>query len=272
MNGLLVELVKTLPSQGKDHRFDPCMGHHMRNEVIDMYKGLYDSFKHWFRGGQVYFYSDPHFSDEEMVHVRKNYISDEEQVKKINSKIGKNDTIVILGDIGNIDYVRQLRGYKVLIMGNHDSGASNYIRRVTEELCNAAEKDQIMSTMCAENPGAHVYAYSEVIFEDAEPIWHVCCDNKLFDEVYEGALIISDKMIISHEPAPYPFAFNIHGHDHNRQVSKLNNDMSVCAEHIDYTPVCLKEIINSGKLKHILDIHRVTIDKATIKSKRKEKR
>ena len=95
-----------------------------------MHKSLYDRFAHWFNNdrGQVYFYSDPHFSDEEMKYLRTNYISDEEQVKRINAKIGKYDTIVILGDVGNTDWVRKIRGRKVLVMGNHDSGASNYQR------------------------------------------------------------------------------------------------------------------------------------------------
>ena len=94
-----------------------------------MYKHLYDSFSHWYRGGSIYFYSDPHFNDDEMKYLRKNYIGDDEQVKAINRKIGKKDTIVFLGDIGCIDFIRKIRGYKVLIMGNHDSGASNYKRK-----------------------------------------------------------------------------------------------------------------------------------------------
>lgn len=31
-----------------------------------MYKHLYDSFSHWYNKGSVYFYSDPHFNDDEM--------------------------------------------------------------------------------------------------------------------------------------------------------------------------------------------------------------
>lgn len=42
-----------------------------------MYKGLYEIFKHWFHGDQVLFYSDPHFSDKEMMYLRKNYIVDD---------------------------------------------------------------------------------------------------------------------------------------------------------------------------------------------------
>ena len=40
-----------------------------------MIKGLYDNFVHWFHGGkgQVWFYSDPPFADDEMKYIRKNY-------------------------------------------------------------------------------------------------------------------------------------------------------------------------------------------------------
>ena len=192
-----------------------------------MYKGLYDQFKHWFNDdrGQVYFYSDPHFADAEMKTIRTNWISDEEQVKRINSKIGKYDTLVILGDVGDAEWVKQLRGYKVLIMGNHDAGASNY-KRLTYD-------------------SGYVH------------------DNHLFDEVYEGALIISEKLILSHEPLDFPYALNIHGHDHAHWCGKDIMHWNVCAEHINYTPVCLKEIIESGRLKLIPTIHRETIDEAT---------
>ena len=67
-----------------------------------MYKHLYDKFKNWYdNNATIYLYSDPHFSDHEMPWIRTNYISDEEQVMRINSKVGKNDTIIFLGDIGN---------------------------------------------------------------------------------------------------------------------------------------------------------------------------
>ena len=92
-----------------------------------MIKGLYNSFaERWYRGGSVWFYSDPHFGDEEMKYLRKNYISDDEQVKRINSKLGKNDTIIFLGDIGDTSFIKKIKGYKVLVMGNHDAGRSNY--------------------------------------------------------------------------------------------------------------------------------------------------
>lgn len=203
-----------------------------------MYKGLYDCFKHWYHGGSIYIISDPHFNDPEMVYLRKNYISDIEQVKRINSKVGKNDTIIFLGDIGDLSFIQQIRGYKILIQGNHDRGATIYKRDYLK---------------------IHTPDHANLPIQ---------VDNKLFDEVYEGCLMISDKIILSHEPVDFPYAYNIHGHVHGEHEDD-NMHLNVCAEHIDYTPICLKDILNSGHLKGILSIHRECIDKAT---DRKQKR
>lgn len=91
-----------------------------------MIQTLYPPFRRWSETGTVWLYSDPHFSDPEMVHLRENYIGDDEQVARINSKVGRKDTIIFLGDIGNEEMVRKIRGYRVLIMGNHDKGVTKY--------------------------------------------------------------------------------------------------------------------------------------------------
>ena len=217
-----------------------------------MYKHLYDEIaKRWYRGrgNSIWIISDPHFSDEGMKYLRKDYIGDAEQVKKINSRVSRDDTLVILGDIGNVDFVKELHGYKVLIMGNHDKGASNYKR----------EK--------------HYYSnLGELFVDDLSGIERSEIrveDNHLFDEVYEGPLMINDRVILSHEPIPVPdYMFNIHGHDHSNWY-KDENSLNVCAEHINYIPVNLGSLIKEGLLKNVTDIHRETIDKA-IKRKAKK--
>ena len=207
-----------------------------------MIKGLYEVFaEKWLRGGSVWIYSDPHFADDEMKYLRKNYIGDEEQLKRINSKLGKNDTIIFLGDIGDTSFISKIKGYKVLIMGNHEKGASNYKREITSDYIVDEEKGS-----------------------------RIKIDNRLFDEVYEGPLMVSDRLLLSHEPIELPsFMFNIHGHDHSNWC-KLKNHMNVCAEHIDYTPVNLMNLLKNGLLKDVDDIHRVTIDGANKKKAKKE--
>lgn len=91
-----------------------------------MIRTLYYPFRKWTERGTLWIYSDPHFSDPDMVEMRMNYIGDDEQIARINSKVGKHDTIIFLGDIGNKEMIRKIRGYKILIMGNHDKGVINY--------------------------------------------------------------------------------------------------------------------------------------------------
>ena len=97
-----------------------------------MIQGLYDIFAHWHVQGTVWLYSDPHFGDKELAAGVVNRPSDEEQVKMINSKVGKKDTLIILGDVGDIECAKKLKGYKILIAGNHDAGLTNYKEVFTE--------------------------------------------------------------------------------------------------------------------------------------------
>lgn len=102
-----------------------------------MIPGIYDCFKHWAEKGTVWIYSDPHFGDKELHVGIPNRPSDEEQIKMINSKVGKKDTLIILGDVGDIECAKHLKGYKVLIAGNHDAGLSLY-KEVFDEVYGGA--------------------------------------------------------------------------------------------------------------------------------------
>ena len=206
-----------------------------------MYKSLYDSFRHWYRTdgvheNSIWIFSDPHFGDPDMKKLRPNNIEDDELVKMINSVVGKHDTLICLGDVGDINYVKKLRGYKVLVTGNHEKGASNYRR------------------------GGYIE------YEEPSLITRVA-DNHLFDEVYEGPVMIGPKIVLSHEPLGWRYVLNLHGHDHWKSFETENPHINLCVEHNGYMPVLLKDIIESGILSTFDDIHRVTINEATERSK-----
>lgn len=87
----------------------------------------------------------------------------------------------------------------------------------------------------------------------------------IFDEIYEGPLFISEKILLSHEPVyGLSWCLNIHGHDHNgiepyaEGCKHLNLAANVCG----YTPVSLGDLIKGGILADINGIHRQTIDRA----------
>ena len=180
--------------------------------------GVYDIFNERWCNQTVWIYSDPHFGDEELAAGIPNRPSDEEQIKKINSKVGRKDTLIILGDVGDVECAKQLRGYKVLICGNHDAG--------------------------------------KTIYQEA------------FNEVYSGPLMIGEKLFLSHEPIHMPFAMNIHGHDH--AGAKRVNHLNVCSDVVGYKPIHLTQFLQKqGPTAKINSIHRITIDKATEKKKKK---
>ena len=235
-----------------------------------MLPGIYDAFQHW--GEQtVWIYSDPHFSDEDLEYGIKNRPSDEEQIRRINAKAGRKDTLIILGDVGNIECVRKLRaGRKVLICGNHDLGATRYKREVVKRIFDQDIHplvQEIYDIMNAEYPGWHIRVVEDWEFHAPFKRWIAYADNMLFDEVYEGALIVGEKLILSHEPVEIPWLYNIHGHDHAGK--KRKNHLNVCSDVIGYEPVNLTQKLKSGLMSAITTIHRATIDSAT---ERKAKR
>ena len=182
-----------------------------------MIQTLYPCFRHWTNVGTMWIYSDPHFGDKELA-AGMQRPSDEGQIQLINSCVGRKDTLIILGDIGDLECAKKLRGYKVLICGNHDAGGTTY--------------------------------------------------EEVFDEVYTGPLFIAERILLSHERIDLPFAFNIHGHDHMHQDSdKLH--YNACSDVVGYVPLNFNKFIKSGKLSKVPSIHRITIDTATKRAKKR---
>lgn len=227
-----------------------------------MIESLYEPFKHWSEMSGVFILSDTHFNDSDCKLMDKNWISVDEQVDRINKLVHKNDTLIILGDVGDTRYISRLKaGYKVLVMGNHDSGASNYKRAITEltiKNCTLSKRDVV--EQLKKNPE---YENSQIHISDKpDRALLVEIDNKLFDEVYEGPLCISEKIILSHEPINLPYFVNIHGHDHAGKFRDGKN-LNVAANVCNYTPINLKNEIKNGLLANVLSIHRMTIDNAS---------
>lgn len=238
-----------------------------------MIAGLYKIFDHWHREGTLFIYSDPHFNDTDL----NTYIGRpdaEELVKLINSKVGRKDTIIILGDIIDIEPIKKIRGYKVLIMGNHDSGHTNYERKTWFMAFDKEQyqRDEALLEMQRMYPGCHYTISEEYQFHSPFEYWKVVADNMLFDEVYEGPLMIGEKLILSHEPVDVPWAFNIHGHIHDPKHKNDKRHFNVCSDVIGYVPINMNQWMKQGYLSHVESIHRQTINIATErKRKRSEK-
>ena len=88
--------------------------------------GVYKIFNDAWVNQTVWIFSDCHFGDEDLRAGMPGRPSDEELVKKINAKVGSKDTLILLGDCGSPEFVQQLRGYKILIAGNHEPGLTAF--------------------------------------------------------------------------------------------------------------------------------------------------
>ena len=240
-----------------------------------MIAGLYQIFNHWHEEGTVWIYSDPHFGDQDLEYNIHNRPSNEEHIKMINSKCGRKDTLIILGDIGDIECVQKLRAKrKVLIMGNHDAGRSNYERKIFTKIFDKKyyTKNEAFSAMATLYPGWRITISDGRQFHSPFAYWEVKVDNMLFDEVYEGPLMIAEKLILSHEPVNIPWAFNSHGHVHNPKHKNNNHHFNVCSDVIGYVPINFNQWMKSGYLSKIETIHRDTIDKATARARKRNQK
>lgn len=182
--------------------------------------GIYKIFADKWAGQTWHIISDLHFGDKELRAGFPNRPSDEELVRRINAKVGRKDVLICLGDVGDIEFAKKLRGYKILVCGNHDVGHTVY--------------------------------------------------EEVFDEVYSGPLMIGEKILLSHEPVQLPWAVNFHGHDH--AGAKRKGCFNFCADVIGYEPVNLNQFLKSGIYKDIQSIHRITIDNATVRAKKRGKK
>ena len=234
--------------------------------------GLYEIFNHWNKVGTVYLYSDPHFGDKDI----PNRPTDEEQLARINSKVGKKDTIIILGDCGDTEFIRRIRAQrKILVMGNHDAGKSNYQRIIYRKKFDMNEytEQEARQTMEKEHPNCRIIVCEgRDAFHSPFYFWEVWADNCLFDEIYEGPLVIGPKLILSHEPVDVPWAMNLHGHIHDPRHKNDDHHFNVCAEAINYTPINMNQWMKQGYLSRIETIHRDTIDRATERSRKRKKK
>jgi calcineurin-like phosphoesterase family protein len=233
-------------------------------------QGLYKIFDHWHQEGTLWIVSDFHFGDSDLEMGIHNRPSAAEIVQRINAKCGRKDTLICLGDVGDVEYVKLLRAKrKILICGNHDAGRTNYERCQWVKRFNKSkfQQDEALLEMKRLYPNCR-YTISEgcQLYSPFE-YWEVVADNMLFDEVYDGPLMIAEKLILSHEPVDVPWAYNIHGHDH--QGHKRKNHTNVCVDVTGYQPINMNQWMKSGAMAYVETIHRDTIDKAT---ERKRKR
>lgn len=226
---------------------------------------IYDIFNEkWERFQTCWIISDLHFNDINKKLYTPSYPTPNEIISIINQYVGKNDVLIILGDIGDLNYIKYLKGYKILIMGNHDIGKNKYKRIINSYKFDTEQytKEQAIDIVHLLNLDSTINISKEYdVCHAPYEYWRVLSDNKLFDEVYSGILSLGPKIILSHEPINISFAHNFHGHIHDENYQNDIFHTCLCAEKLNFIPLNLNQWIkNSGILGSIKSIHKQIID------------
>lgn len=158
----------------------------------------------------IRFISDTHFGHENLARLRGFKSSDEHDnyiIDKWNFTVKKGDVTWILGDITmekrNYSILDKLKGYKRVVLGNHDIGNHSI-------------------TML--NYVNSVHGMVKYKHKDYGSIWLT------HSPVYPQEL-------------EYRVSFNIHGHIHKGYIIEDRRYINVCAEVINYTPKTIDELI-----------------------------
>lgn len=102
-----------------------------------MIEQLYEPFRHWSDTGSVFIISDTHFNDDDCALMDPDWIAPEEHADILRKAIHKNDTVIHLGDIGDLSVWDAIwkpgkRPHEVLITGNHDVGVEELRKHFDE--------------------------------------------------------------------------------------------------------------------------------------------
>lgn len=76
--------------------------------------------------GKEFFIADIHDKDNNILTYEHRPFKDIEEMHQIlvqnwNNTVSKDDTVYLLGDIGNIDILSELNGHIIIVAGNHDN-------------------------------------------------------------------------------------------------------------------------------------------------------
>lgn len=82
----------------------------------------------------IYFIADTHFDDKNILNYENRPFSsvidmNQKLIENWNKVVSDSDEIYVVGDFGNTKYLKDLKGIKYLIKGNHDTEDNNYYRK-----------------------------------------------------------------------------------------------------------------------------------------------
>lgn len=195
-----------------------------------MIKTLYPAFQRWSVNSSIYIISDTHLYDADRKLMGYD-ITEEQQLEILKKYCHRNDTLIHLGDVGKPELFKQIKSYKVLVMGNHDETVTQF----------KPYFDEIYT-------GPIWIAEKLVLSHESLSLCSGTTGNPIAFNIH------------GHDHNKYePYYEDYHFH--------LNITQNV----FGYKPLNLNTFIKKGYLKYVKSIHREIIDNATENKITKEK-
>lgn len=82
---------------------------------------------------KTFMIADTHFGDKNIMDFEQRPFKTVEEmnetiIKYWNNTVSPEDTVYLIGDVGDVSIVKHLNGHKFLIKGNHDTKSNNFYR------------------------------------------------------------------------------------------------------------------------------------------------
>lgn len=168
----------------------------------------------------IYYISDTHFNHTNIIKYANRPFSSVDEMNDImvqnwNNAIKPNDVVIHGGDVAmknskfDINMIRNLNGYKILVKGNHD---------YSKKTMNGWGFNEIYTSFYDKKSG---------IFVNHRPLINE-------NDSYRVGLYTQCKIFL-------------YGHIHEKIMENLQKSKNICVEHTNYTPISQDEILDNLK-------------------------
>ena len=169
-------------------------------------------------------------------------------VENWNNAIGKNDTVLHLGDLawGGQDkikiWAKRLNGNIILIKGNHDRGSYAFYKELGIDLIEGVHL-LLGGTYDLINTPKHVNALITELASKRIMFSHFPVENYIEHDLYYKPA--TEKLFEIFEK--YNCDINIHGHVHSHSIQESPFCINASIEVTDFKPARIKNILNNNK-------------------------
>ena len=187
--------------------------------------------------------------------VDENWVDVDKQIEIINKKISDRDLLIVIGDPGDIKYIKEINCSKILITDSRKLCKKLYLNKKYSrylsfdeeiEYIRAENKEYVLNELLALKP-----QYYNVKVDTINS--RVDYDCGMFDEIYDGPLMIRPHIVLSHRPVKISRGLNVHGDSFYDGESKRVKDnlvwFNVTCNVLNFEPVNLEKIYYSLSIK-----------------------